>query len=98
MWGAVSSSFVHLNNAASWSEFVIPVGFPEDFIESLDDDLTFAFDKNVRLSEVVHMVRDAGWAAICHIQDGITWTQADADRWVPYSGRANRKPGKKPDL
>jgi hypothetical protein len=82
MWGTMSVSF---NNVPGWSEFVVPVGLPKSFLSHLHDGLSKTFRKGVRFSEAVQLSRDDGWAAICHVQDGIVWVEEDADLWVPYS-------------
>jgi hypothetical protein len=92
MWGTMSANFLHETNLPCWSEFVVPVGLPKAFLPYLHDDLSKPFRKGVRFSEAVQLVRDDGWAAICHVQDGIVWVEEDADLWVPYGDKEIRVP------
>lgn len=87
MWGTMSINF---NNVPGWSEIVVPVGLPKLFLSYLHDGLSKRLRNCVRFSEAVHLLRDDGWTAICHVQDGIVWVEEDADLWVPYS--KERKP------
>lgn len=81
MWGTMSINFHQLG----WSEYVVPVGLSKPFLIHLHKDLSNAFREAVRFSEGIQLVRNEGWAAICHIQDGIVWVEEDADLWAPYS-------------
>jgi len=91
MWGTMSSNFLHESNGPCWSEFLVAVGLPEEFLTDLQDDLLRSFRKGVRASEAIELFRDDGWAAICHVQDGTVWIQEDADLWVPYIDKVGRK-------
>ena len=81
MWGTMSLNF---SNLPGWSEFVVPVGLPKSFLKHLHAGLSETFRNGVRFSEAVQLVRDDGWTAICHIQDGVVFIEEDADLWVPY--------------
>jgi len=81
MWGTMSINFA---NAPGWSEFVVPVGLPKSFLGHLHEGLSTTLKDCVRFSEAVQLVRDDGWAAVCHIQDGVVWVEEDTDIWTPY--------------
>lgn len=82
MWGTMSTNFSR--NGLSWSEFVVPVGLPKSFLVDLHNELTKSFGKNVRFSEGVQLLKDNGWAAVCHVQDGKLWVEEDAHEWAPF--------------
>jgi hypothetical protein len=82
MWGTMSVNFPR--NGLSWSEFVIPVGLPPSFLVYLCNELSKSFGHNVRFSEGVQLLRDDGWVAICHVQDGALWVEEDAGEWVAF--------------
>lgn len=88
MWGTVSINFQAVNDDASWSEFVIPVGLPESFLIFLHAELTKSFGNKVRFSEGIQLRRAEGWAAICHIENGRAWVEEDANLWIPFDSKS----------
>jgi hypothetical protein len=87
MWGCISVNMIsrHPEHAQpSWSDFLIQFGLPNTFIPYLEHRLASLFKDQAAITEVLHPVREDGWTAICHVEQGRVWKESDADVWEPF--------------
>jgi hypothetical protein len=87
MWGCISVNLIYQhpkNPVPSWSDFIVQFGLTDHVIEEMTGQLTDKFAGQVRM-QYLHPVRDEGWVAICHIEQGSVWTKVDADVWEVFA-------------
>lgn len=70
MWTTSSVNFHH--NVPERSEFIIPMGFPRNFLLFLNSNLKTNFGNDViRLSDYINSGDE--WTTLCHVEDGKVW-------------------------
>ena len=74
MWTTSSVNFQH--DRPTFSEFIIPLGFPKQFFSFLVENLKKALgERLVRISDMVRFVD--GWQTLCHIEGNKVWREVE---------------------
>ncbi len=72
--------------------FHIAFGLPSSFLPALE---TYMKQKlgsdNVGIKEHVSYDPDAGWMAVCHIEQGQAWEAVDANEWAPVIAKSRKR-------
>ena len=87
MWGQLSVNLVSRHPAhpvPSWSDFLVQVGFPPAYFDALARHVEGRFERQAAVTECLTLEHDAGWAPICHVEDGRTWRPIDEYIWEPF--------------
>ncbi len=80
------------NQVPSLSEFIVQFGFPEDFLNDLEEALCKPFDNQLGMTEMLLTRRADGWRPICHVEAKRAWKTADSpDDWVPVEAPHDSK-------
>jgi len=75
-WGCQSVNFHHPH--ASWSEFIVPLGFPDTFSQYLIQQLQHVGGTAARLD---YLTPRSDWAILYHVENGQVWQQIDTETW-----------------
>jgi len=74
MWTTNSVNFHR--NAPNFTEFIIPLGFPKNFLMFLNTNLKKNFvNRNVRLSDYVKFSDE--WMTLCHVENSKVWKEVE---------------------
>lgn len=75
MWTTSSVNFHH--QMATPSEFIVSLGFPQDFLTFLESKLKKYFgSKTVRLSDYACLNDE--WISLCHVENSKVWKEVEA--------------------
>ena len=75
-WGCQSVNFHH--PYASWSEFIVPLGFPDIFRQYLIQQLQQVWGTAARLD---YLSTKSDWATLYHVENGQLWQPIDPETW-----------------
>jgi hypothetical protein len=89
-WGGYSQN-LRPGHEPGYNMFHISFGLPAAFMPELEVYMKQKLgSENVGIKEHVAYDPDAGWMAICHIEQGKAWEAVDANEWSPILAKPLR--------
>lgn len=77
IWMWTTSSVNFHRTVPNFTEFIIPLGLPKNFLMFLNTNLKKSFgNSNVRLSDYVKFSNE--WMTLCHIENSKVWKEVEA--------------------
>jgi len=84
--GCQSVDFHHPQ--ASWSEFIVPIGFPNEYFRFLQQKLQEHWMNAVC---VAYLHKNEAWDVLYHAENGKLWEKIDAVTWIESPAMKDRK-------